>query len=194
VHYGQDYALHSTLLDVISPYVATTASISSITSAAVALVDAGCEIIPNVPILATTDSTTVDGYISQALNSGSYGLMIEKYSTITTAGWKGINPRFLAIATSIKEVEELSSDFLKQNYPNPFNTTTEIAFQVTKPCLVSLNVYDALGRQVAPLINKKMDSGTYKVNFDAKGLAEGIYFYRLNMDGSSSARKMTLKK
>jgi len=35
VHYGQDYALHSTLLDVISPYVATTASISSITSAAV---------------------------------------------------------------------------------------------------------------------------------------------------------------
>lgn len=192
VHYGQDYVLHSTLLDVISPYVATTASLAHITMDAVALVDPGCKMTTYFLRTATPDIQ-----INQALNNGSYGVIIEKYSTITTADWTVINPLFLAMktATSIKEVEELSSDFiLKQNYPNPFNTTTEITFQVTKPCLVSLNVYDALGRQVAPLINKKMDSGTYKVNFDAKGLAEGIYFYRLNMDGSSSARKMTLKK
>jgi len=191
VHYGQDYALHSTLLDVISPYIATTASLPHIILDAVALVDAGCKIIPNFLRTATPNIQ-----INQALDNGSYGVIIEKISTITTADWTVINPLFLAMktATSIKEVEELSSDFLKQNYPNPFNTTTEIAFQVTKPCLVSLNVYDALGRQVAPLINKKMDSGTYKVNFDAKGLADGVYFYRLNMDGSSSARKMILTK
>jgi len=192
VHYAQDYALHSTLLDVISPNVVTTASLASITHAAAALVYPGCKMTTYF-----TRSATVGTQINDANSNDSYGVIIQSYSSILPAEWTAINPLFLAMqtATSIKEVEELSSDFiLKQNYPNPFNTTTEIAFQVTKPCLVSLNVYDALGRQVAPLINKKMDSGTHKVNFDAKGLAEGVYFYRLNMDGSSSARKMTLKK
>jgi len=72
---------------------------------------------------------------------------------------------------------------LFQNYPNPFNPTTVISYQlpsgVGTQYIVSLRVYDVLGREVANLINEQQDAGYYQKTFDARKFASGMYVYRL---------------
>ena len=71
---------------------------------------------------------------------------------------------------------------LNQNYPNPFNPTTTVSFVIGNSSLVSLKVYDMLGREVATLLNDEyMDAGQYEAPFDGTTLASGVYFYRLNV-------------
>jgi len=74
----------------------------------------------------------------------------------------------------------IPNDFsLSQNYPNPFNPKTVISYQLAVSSEVSLSVYDALGIEVATLVNQKQIAGSYSVDFNGEGLPSGIYFYRL---------------
>ncbi len=81
---------------------------------------------------------------------------------------------------------------LRQNYPNPFNSMTNIQFSIPKPGYVSLKIYDILGREVNTLVSKFQKAGIGTVHFDAKDLANGIYFYELKTGEFSEARKMVL--
>jgi hypothetical protein len=74
---------------------------------------------------------------------------------------------------------------LEQNFPNPFNPTTRIYYQVPKESAVELTVYDLLGREVRKLADGIQTPGFQEVEFDARGLASGVYVYRL------SARALT---
>ena len=87
-----------------------------------------------------------------------------------------------------------SSFNLFQNYPNPFNPNTVIKWEQPANSHVLLKVYDLLGREVATLVNEEKAAGNYKVTFDAKNLANGIYFYRLKAGNYSSVKKMILLK
>jgi len=79
---------------------------------------------------------------------------------------------------------------LDQNYPNPFNPSTSISFCVPKRGMVTLRVFDLLGRQVATVINETKDPGRYSVVFDGAALPSGVYCYTLTGDGASLTRKM----
>ena len=68
---------------------------------------------------------------------------------------------------------------LSQNYPNPFNPGTTIGYTVRGPALVTLKVFDILGREVATLVNERKTAGSYEVRFDGSRLASGVYFYQL---------------
>ncbi len=88
---------------------------------------------------------------------------------------------------------------LHQNYPNPFNPSTRIQYQVSSlPSLregsthVSLIVYDILGNEVAVLVNEQKPAGIYEVEFDAKQLTSGIYFYKLQAGSFVETKKMVL--
>jgi len=59
---------------------------------------------------------------------------------------------------------------------------------------VSLIVYDALGRQVATLVNERREAGRYEVNFDGSRLASGVYFYQLKAGAFTQTAKMVLVK
>jgi hypothetical protein len=83
---------------------------------------------------------------------------------------------------------------LSQNYPNPFNPTTKINFALPKSGLVTLKVYDVLGKEVATLVNSNMSVGSYSFEFNASNLTSGIYFYRLESNGFSEVKKMMLIK
>jgi hypothetical protein len=80
-----------------------------------------------------------------------------------------------------------------QNYPNPFHPGTTIKFQVPNAGVVTLKVYNALGREVATLVNKEMKPGSHEATFDASGLARGVYFYRLQSGSFTESRKLVLK-
>ena len=84
--------------------------------------------------------------------------------------------------------------YLEQNYPNPFNPATEISYTLPQAGLVSLRVYDILGREVAVLMDGFSTSGTYRTTFDGSQLSSGIYFTRLQAGNHSEFCKMVLLK
>ena len=85
---------------------------------------------------------------------------------------------------------------LVQNYPNPFNAGTVIGYRVqgSGVRVVRLAVFDLLGREVAVLVNEKKAPGNYEVQFNASGLASGMYFYRLTTNDYTQCRTMVLLK
>ncbi len=83
---------------------------------------------------------------------------------------------------------------LAQNYPNPFNPGTTIQFSLPKSSNVLMKVYNLLGQEVATLLDGFREAGVHFINFDAVNLNSGIYIYKIEADGFSAARKMTLIK
>ncbi len=83
---------------------------------------------------------------------------------------------------------------LSQNYPNPFNPETTIPFSLEKRAFVELKVYDVMGREVKTLVNQEMNIGTHKTIFNGSGLASGVYYYRIKVDGKLQAKQMMLLK
>ena len=92
---------------------------------------------------------------------------------------------------------------LYQNYPNPFNPATKIKFEIPssengkwkmKNGLVTLVVYDALGKEVATLVNEKLQPGEYETSFDGSKLSSGIYFYKLSAGDYQETKRMVLIK
>jgi hypothetical protein len=92
---------------------------------------------------------------------------------------------------------------LSQNYPNPFNPVTKIKYQITKSengkwkdenSLVTIKVFDVLGKEVTTLLNEKQNPGYYEVGFDATNLPGGIYLYKFTVGSFSETKKMVLIK
>jgi hypothetical protein len=83
---------------------------------------------------------------------------------------------------------------LSDNYPNPFNPTTVIRYVIPKYGIVTLKIYDALGREVETLVNRFQGMGSYELTFDGSFLPSGMYFYRLIAGGFSVTKKMSLVK
>ncbi|MFA7359860.1 MAG: T9SS type A sorting domain-containing protein [Candidatus Kapaibacterium sp.] len=101
--------------------------------------------------------------------------------------------------TLLTGVENVSTEVpaaysLGQNYPNPFNPSTVIKFQVTDNSDVVIKVFDVQGREVRTLVNERMQSGTYEVDFDGSGLTSGVYFYRMRARDYMETKKMLLIK
>jgi hypothetical protein len=93
------------------------------------------------------------------------------------------------------ELNGIPSEFnLAQNYPNPFNPVTSIKYQVPEASLVSIKVYDIIGREVAVLVNEVKNPGNYQIYFDGGNLASGVYFYKMIAGDFSSVKKMNLLK
>ncbi|MFA6439549.1 MAG: T9SS type A sorting domain-containing protein, partial [Bacteriovoracaceae bacterium] len=83
---------------------------------------------------------------------------------------------------------------LEQNYPNPFNPTTTINYQLPVNGKVTLKVYDAIGREVASLVNEVKEAGYYSATFDASKLSSGMYFAQLQSGDNMQLMKMLLLK
>ena len=81
---------------------------------------------------------------------------------------------------------------LSQNYPNPFNPASTVEFRIQSSEFVTLKVYDVLGREVSTQVNEVKEPGTYTVEFDAAGLAGGVYFYCLTAGDFVQTRKLLL--
>jgi len=109
-----------------------------------------------------------------------------------------LNNKF-GVQSPVTGVERLNNTIpdtysLSQNYPNPFNPSTIINYSIPSPGVVTLKVFDMLGREVSTLVNTQQAAGTYKVSFDASQLASGVYFYRISTNKFVSTKKMLLLK
>ena len=124
-------------------------------------------------------------FIDQNLNEGKYNYRLRQVDYNGTFEY----------SNSI-EVEVLNPDKfeLNQNYPNPFNPITSIKFSLPSAGNVKLSVYNLLGQEVQTLVNGFKAAGVHTVSFEAKNLNSGIYLYKLEANGLTSVKKMTLLK
>ena len=99
------------------------------------------------------------------------------------------------VITGIEDNNLVPKEFsLSQNYPNPFNPSTKIEFTVAKTENISLIIYNILGQQVKVLVNREVNAGKHVVNFNASGLASGMYIYKLMGNSVNLTKKMILMK
>ncbi len=109
-------------------------------------------------------------------------------------GWAVYNPN-AQVNTNTMNVNVAPSEYaLEQNYPNPFNPSTTIRFAVPQAGMVSLKIYDMMGREVKTFLNGVVASGTHTVTLDARNLASGIYLYVLQAPQHREAKRMMLLK
>ena len=139
-------------------------------------------------------SWNLSGAVSNSLNEMKY------YKFNLAVAWgpyggivKNVNPGIITSTHSVLGGVPVQHK-LFQNYPNPFNPNTIIKFQIKDSRLVTLKVYDILGKEVATLVNEKQQPGTYEMTFDGSGLASGIYFYKLTAGDFSEVKRMVLIK
>lgn len=96
--------------------------------------------------------------------------------------------------TGIDDRFSVNSFELRQNFPNPFNPSTVISWQSSVSSWQTLKVYDTLGNEVATLVNEWKEAGDHAVEFNANGLASGIYYYKLTAGNFTLTRKMLMLK
>ena len=115
----------------------------------------------------------------------------KSYYRLKQIDFDGSSKFYNSIEVDFETVKEYS---LAQNYPNPFNPSTEISFSIAKSSNVTLKIYNLLGSEVAVLVDGFMEAGRHSLEFTAKDLTSGVYFYTIKADDFTSTRKMILMK
>jgi hypothetical protein len=102
----------------------------------------------------------------------------------------------LSFGTCLTGIDEIGNDVkIEAAYPNPASTICNIIYSIPTDAKVNINLYDISGRKVATLLDDtEQTPGRYKVPVDVSNLANGIYIYRVTVNGQSYAQKLTVAK
>lgn len=162
-------------------------------------------ILPTTTFACTSSGvfrTTNDGITWTQINTGLsntnvYQLLSDNTYLYAGTSSSGVFKR--PLSEVINSVNQISSNVpegfsISQNYPNPFNPTTKIKFDLRTSENVKLVVFDAVGKEVATLVNEKLGAGSYEADFDGANLTSGIYFYKISAGSFNSVKKMMLVK
>ena len=107
---------------------------------------------------------------------------------------------YMEIVVDVEQITKVTSTGfeLSQNYPNPFNPSTKISWQSPTSGWQTIKVFDMLGNEIATLVDEYRNAGSYEIEFkSAVGshqLANGVYFYRLQVGENVETKKMVLLK
>ncbi len=142
-----------------------------------------------------------NGETWHAVNTGLTNLSVRSLAVGTDgrvfAGTEGDGVFRSAEVAAPVAIETLSSAVpqrftLAQNYPNPFNPSTVFEFDVRQAGAVTLRIYTVLGEVVATVVDEPLSAGRYQTQWDATGLASGVYLYRLEARGFVATRALTV--
>jgi subtilisin family serine protease len=144
-------------------------------------------------LLGKTPSLTAQ----QVFSAMTAGAITDQYTGVvpnTTWGGGKLNVyAAVAFSTDIQPPAGTPIAFsLGQNYPNPFNPSTVIDYVIPRTTIVTLEVFDILGRLVRTLAGGEQGFGPHSVRFDGTGLSSGVYFYRLRADGQAQTKKLMM--
>jgi chitinase len=165
--------------------------------------------LSQVPYLMDPSKTSLDSFddsasiaikCNYAKTSGLAGVMIWALGEDL---WGGAQPLMIAVGKAMSPATGVSPQsappvaegfVLYGNYPNPFNPSTKVRYRLPHRVPVSLVVYNSLGQEVARLVSGIEEAGMHEVQFEAGGLASGIYICRIRAGEFVQARGMMLLK
>ena len=147
--------------------------------------------------LSTNSGTSWNSVNAGLTNTKINGLSIYGANLFVGTSYVGVWRR--PLSEMVTSVEKPSTDLpahfnLEQNYPNPFNPATTISFGVPFKSLVTLRVFDALGREASTLVAEELAAGTCSRQWNAANVSSGIYFYRLQAGAYVETKKMLVLK
>lgn len=172
-----------------------------------------CAVLFLAQVLAHSQSSQNFRILANVFDSGGLGLSNPRSANFFNTSITGQSAGFLssvsqnfrassgaagpffdaAGASGVEETPLLPTVYaLEQNYPNPFNPSTTISYALPKQSFVTLKIYDVLGRLAQTLIMETQAPGIYRANFDASGLASGMYFYRMTAGSFVATKKLVL--
>jgi len=117
---------------------------------------------------------------------------VDNVKTIVTTYAGNISDTSTAIEREDGKIP--ASISLHQNYPNPFNPTTTINFALSQAGQTTITVINGKGQVVSTLMDRRLDAGSYSVDFNGSQFSSGIYFYRLRSGHFTMSNKMLLLK
>jgi hypothetical protein len=144
--------------------------------------------------LAVGEQRIMSLHISPAVNQGTGTVRLIVGNLNTPSESKTINFTANSSITSIHDNSAPGGYYLAQNYPNPFNPSTVINYNVAEPGLVTLKLYNIIGREVASLVNEFREPGSYYYELNSKDLTSGVYLYKFTAGSFVSVKKMILMK
>lgn len=89
-------------------------------------------------------------------------------------------------------MEVADSYVLEQNYPNPFNPSTTIEYYIPQTSNVLVSIYNINGQKIDEVVNRRHQSGYYKIKWDATNFCSGIYFYQIKSENFQQVKKCFL--
>lgn len=148
------------------------------------------------------------GNLYKSTNNGASWQYLNPIGTFVSAScllFNSLNTLFVGTETNgiykagnvvgINTEKEVPNNFsLIQNYPNPFNPVTIIKYSVKETGNVTIKIFDPLGREIALLVNEERAPGSYQVEFNAKNMPSGVYYYQLTSGRYSETKKLVLLK
>ena len=130
-----------------------------------------------------------DTFPNASDNYGQRVWFMREFDWPAGPAWALLDPNTKLTGVKLNPATQLPAEFaLIGNYPNPFNPTTTIQFALPEDGVVTLKVYDLLGRMVTEMALGRQVAGIREVSFDAARISSGVYFYRLEMAGVKSKK------
>ncbi len=119
----------------------------------------------------------------------------DKLVVAATHGGGVFSANFTSTSVALNKDIAIPNEYqLSQNFPNPFNPSTTILFNLPKSGGARLKIYDALGVEVATLVDEDLSAGSYSAEWNANGFASGVYYYRFESGVYSETKKLILMK
>jgi phosphatidylserine/phosphatidylglycerophosphate/cardiolipin synthase-like enzyme len=138
---------------------------------------------------------------SSAENSNNENTLIIKSQRIANLYLQEFSSRYTEAGgadaltgVTVKSKEVPAKFYVSNNFPNPFNPNTIFEFSLPNTYMVSIKVFDILGREVVILLNEIKSAGTYRVTWNASTLSSGLYFYRVQAGKNTAVKKAILLK
>lgn len=144
--------------------------------------------IDEVEAVNSTSGATYTFVDNGAVNGTAYEYTLETVNLDGSHEAWGV----IVSATPMARVAVIKEYLLHQNFPNPFNSNTNISFDLVEENTVNLVVYNAMGQEVATLLNEVVGAGRHTTLFDASNLTTGLYFYTVKIGNEFSATKKML--
>ncbi|MGB5872707.1 MAG: T9SS type A sorting domain-containing protein [Bacteroidota bacterium] len=196
IEYGQAFLLPEGLL--IRTLAASTVPVAEM------YIEAALYEMTGFPVDVTVEAETVREFILRSMDHVSGDYQAELAATLAYIRGE-LDSRGIQTCESIfalgkegevgEELQAVPPAFsLAQNYPNPFNPETSISYALPVDTRVTLSVFNALGQEVANLVDGEMLAGVHSVKWNASGLASGVYFYRIAAEGFVETKRLILTK
>ncbi len=136
------------------------------------------------------------GFLRPSLEDSSLSMIISAYDEDPV---KFEPAESFLLGTTYEDLEIPTDFYVLQNYPNPFNPTTSIEYDIFDDSFVKITVFDMAGGIVNVLANEKQDAGRKKIVWNATTdvgapLSSGIYFYKVEVNGSHQIKRMMYLK
>lgn len=154
------------------------------------------KLIVDEPNLVAAPTTTNEYPLNGLETKKTYYWRVRAIKDNETSDWTPTWKFKTSVPTGVEITESsVSSLFrLSQNFPNPFNPSTTIEFSIPKSSDVKIMIYNILGNLVHTLVDQRLSAGTYRTQWNASGLASGVYLYRIQAGAFIETKRLILIK